>query len=78
MGRRIGDGISFYPMDVDYWKDEKLVDLVFDCGQISELVYVHLLSIVYSSKKGYYIDQTSKEKTAKTILTTFYGDHGIR
>lgn len=75
MPRPIKDGIAFFYVDIDYWDDDKICDLVFDCGLIAELVYVHLIAIIY--KQSYYIEETSKERIAKRILRTLYGDHGL-
>ena len=75
MGRPIKEGIAFFYFDIDFWEDDKIVDLVFDCGLIAELAYVHLISIIY--KQGYYIEKTTKERIAKSILRSFYGNHGL-
>lgn len=74
MPRPIKEGIAFFYLDIGFWEDDKITDLVFDYGAIAELVYLHLVSIIYES--GYFIEST-KERMAKKILTTFNGNHDL-
>lgn len=74
MPRPIKEGIAFFYLDTSFWEDDKITDLVFDCGLIAELVYLHLISIIY--RNGYFIEST-KERMAKNVLVTFHGEHSL-
>lgn len=74
MPRPIKEGIAFFYLDTNFWDDDKITDLVFDCGLIAELVYLHLISYIYSN--GYFIEST-KERMAKKVLTTLNGENNL-
>ena len=74
MPRPIKEGIAFFYLDTSFWEDDKITDLVFDCGLIAELVYLHLISIIY--RNGYFIEST-KERMAKNVILTLHGEHSL-
>jgi len=74
MARKIKKGLSFYPLDVCYFEDDKIVDLTYDKKLISELVFIHTLSLIY--KDGYYIEATV-ERFAKKLLMSLHGEHDL-
>ena len=58
-------GLDYYPMDVDFWDDYKIIDLLNTYGTAGVCVYVAVISEVY--KHGYYLE-IPKEKLALLII----------
>ena len=44
-------GLDYFPFDVDYWDDFKIMDLLNEYGPLGTTIYEIVLSRVY--KKGY-------------------------
>lgn len=53
MGRPIKQGLSYFPKDVDFYNDYKIMDLLELRGPIGVTVYDALLTEIY--KNGYYL-----------------------
>lgn len=53
MERPVKDGLSYLPLDVDIFEDEKIEAIAGDFGIKGELFVIKLLCVVY--KKGYFV-----------------------
>lgn len=89
MGRPIKQGLSYFPKDVDFYNDYKIMDLLELRGPIGVTVYDALLTEIY--KNGYYlaepIDRIStmivriigaKWVTKRLVSQVILGLRGIR
>lgn len=47
MGRMLKEGLAFFPLDVEFYNDDKVVDLTFEMKLIAEVVFVYSLAIIY-------------------------------
>ena len=65
MGRHPKTGLDYYPMDVDFWDDFKIMDLVNKYGPLGTAIYEIVISRVY--KNGYYLE-VPIEKLAFQII----------
>lgn len=70
MGRPIKRGLDYFPLDTNYYDDEKISDLTLEFGYLAEVVYLRVLAIVY--KNGYYLEM-SVNTLAKLIRRSFLG-----
>ncbi|MFV0522522.1 MAG: DUF4373 domain-containing protein [Mangrovibacterium sp.] len=53
MARPTKKGISYFPLDVDFFEDEKIEAIGVYCGALGELAAVKLLCMIY--RNGYYM-----------------------
>lgn len=65
MARPRKTGLDYYPMDVDFWDDLKIIDLMNEYGPLGAAVYDIVISQVY--KNGYYLE-VPLEKLAVLII----------
>lgn len=65
MGRRPKKGLHYYPKDVDYYDDFKIMELMNQYGPIGQTIYDIILSIVY--REGYYME-ISPDKLAMMVM----------
>ncbi len=72
MGRHLKVGLDFFPLDLDFYEDDKITDLVLRNDTVAELIYLRLLVYVY--KHGYYVLSTP-EKLAVIIRRQLIGRH---
>lgn len=54
MGRPIKKGLRFFYKDVDYYDDERIIDLLYEFGPIGQTIYDIVLCMVY--RNGYYLE----------------------
>ena len=54
MARKGKSGLDYFPMDIDFFSDEKIEFVSAKFGTISELIPIKLLMRIY--RKGYFID----------------------
>ena len=47
MGRPIKAGLSYFPKDVDYYEDFKIMDLMNEYGPLGQTIYDIVISMVY-------------------------------
>lgn len=66
MGRRPKEGLDYFPFDVGTFDDEKVIELLDQCGPGGFTVYIVILTIVYS--KGYYVEYSSLTTLAYQII----------
>jgi len=74
MGRMLKEGLSFFPLDVEYFDNDKVVDLTFEKKLVSEVVFIHSLAIIYH--EGYFI-KTTPERFAKKVFVSLHGKHTL-
>jgi hypothetical protein len=67
MARPYKQGLIYFPLDIDYYEDEKIVELSLEYGPVGEAVFMRLLSMIYAG--GYFIER-SIASLARTILRT--------
>jgi hypothetical protein len=65
MARPYKQGLIYFPLDIDYYEDDKLVELTLEFGLIGEIVYLRLLTMIYA--EGYFIER-SIASLARSIL----------
>lgn len=68
MGRRPKTGLTYFPKDVDYYDDFKIMDLINEYGPLGQTIYDVLLCMIYH--KGYYLAVPSMEQLAVKIIKT--------
>jgi len=57
MARPQKTGLEYFPLDVDYFEDEKIEAISGEFGPVGELATVKLLCLIYNN--GYYVEWTS-------------------
>ena len=60
-----GAGISFFPVSVDIFADDKFYDIQEEYGPLGEIIYIRLLCLIYRS--GYYYEFSSLDKLAAAV-----------
>lgn len=70
-GRPPKKGLSYFPKDVDYYQDEKIIDLLDRYGPLGQTVYDVLLTMIYHN--GYFLLRETT-KVARDIVRTI-GPH---
>lgn len=53
MARPKKKGLSYFPKDVDYYNDFKIIDLLNEYGPLGQTIYDAVLTLVY--REGYYL-----------------------
>lgn len=74
MGRAPKKGLSYYPKTVDYYSDDKIMDLLDEYGPIGLTVYDVILTLIYVN--GYYLE-IPMDKLAR-IIRRIIGNRWIR
>ncbi len=54
MARAAGKGLLYFPKDVNYYQDDRIVDLLDEYGPLGQTIYDVLLSMVY--REGYCLE----------------------
>jgi uncharacterized phage protein (TIGR02220 family) len=65
MGRRPKQGLDYFPKDVDYYDDFKIMDLMNQYGPLGQTIYDIIISTIYH--EGYYLE-ISIDKLAMKIV----------
>ena len=68
MARPFKQGLQYFPLDVNIFDDDKLQDLNQTYGYLGEIVYIRLLTMVYSN--GYYLEK-SIASIARAIVKSY-------
>ena len=55
MARPVKKGLSYFPKDVDFYNDYKIMDLLEKYGPIGVTVYDVILTEIY--RHGYYLEE---------------------
>ncbi len=67
MSRPRKKGLTYFPKDVDFYQDEKVIDLLIKYGPLGLITFEVLLTMVY--REGYYIEM-SPSKAALLVVRT--------
>ena len=65
MARAVGNGLRYFPKDVDYYMDDRIMDLLDAYGPLGQTVYDVMLTMVY--REGYYLEM-SPDRLARQII----------
>lgn len=68
MGRRPKEGLNYFPKDVDYYDDFKVMDLMNEYGPLGQTIYDVILCMIYH--EGYFLEIPSMEHLAIKIIKT--------
>ena len=66
MGRPTKTGLKYFPKEVDYYDDFKVIDLLNEYGPLGQTIYDIILCEVYRDK-GYYLEIPLDKLAAKII-----------
>lgn len=66
MARPLKKGLGYFPLDIDIFEDDKLLEVQVEYGPLGEVVYLRLLCLIY--KNGYYYKFDSMEKLAAVLI----------
>lgn len=75
MGRRPKAGLDYFPKDVDYYDDFKIMKLMDLYGPIGQTIYDAILCMVY--RNGYYLEVPDRELLALKVRRMI-GTHWVR
>ena len=65
MARAVGKGLRYFPKDVDYYMDDRIMDLLDTFGPLGQTVYDVMLTMVY--REGYYLEM-APDRLARQII----------
>ena len=64
-------GLDYFPLDVDVFEDDKLLDVQNEFGPLGEVIYLRILCIIY--KNSYYYKFESLNKLAAKLIKSIGG-----
>lgn len=67
MGRNPKRGLDYFPKDVDYYDDFKIMDLINEYGPLGQTIYDVIVCMIYH--EGYYLE-VSLDKLAMKVVRT--------
>jgi len=70
MARPVKKGIEYFPLDVNFFSDEKTVCVAAECGAIGVTIAVYLFCEIY--RKGYYM--AWEDAVKMKVLKEFKGE----
>ena len=56
MARPYKQGLDYFPLDVNIFRDEKISILLEESGPLAVYVYIRILALVFEN--GYYLEMT--------------------
>ena len=61
-------GLDYFPLDVDFFEDDRIALIDYEHGAVGVMVYLRLLCVIYRTS-GYYcrFDETMAALTARRI-----------
>jgi len=65
MGRPPKQGLDYFPKDVDYYDDFKIMDLLNEYGPLGQTIYDIVVSMIYH--EGYYLEAPPEKLVSKII-----------
>lgn len=65
MGRPPKQGLIYFPKDVDYYDDPKIMDLLHEYGPLGQTIYDCIVTMVY--QKGYYLESPLNQIVPRII-----------
>ncbi len=75
MARPLKKGLDYFPLDVDWFDDEKLIDVQNNFGPLGEVIYIRLLCLIY--KNGYYYEFASMDRLCAMMIRSI-GSRWVR
>lgn len=78
MARPAKKGLAYFPKDVDYYQDEKIVELMMKYGPIGLATFDVLLTVIY--REGYYIEMSVAKAAlmvVRTVGDSWYKKNGM-
>lgn len=68
MARPYKQGLQYFPLDVSIFEDDKIQDLNLAYGYLGEIVYIRVLTMIYSN--GYFMERTIPS-LARSIVRSY-------
>lgn len=65
MARPLKKGLAYFPMDVDFFQDPKIANLLIQHGPLGVTTYIALLTMIY--REGYYINLSVTDAAVNVI-----------
>ncbi len=65
MARPLKKGLSYFPKDVDYYEDFKIMDLMNEYGPLGQTIYDIVISMVY--REGYFLEFNNFKQLKKSL-----------
>ena len=59
MARPFKLGLQYFPLDVNFFDDERMMDLNLEYGIVGEIIYIRLLTMIYSH--GYLLEMAASQ-----------------
>lgn len=78
MARPAKKGLAYFPKDVDYYQDEKIVELMMKYGPLGLATFDVLLTVIY--REGYYIEMSVAKAAlmvVRTVGDSWYKKNGM-
>lgn len=75
MARPLKDGLEYFPLDIDLFDDDKILDLINEYGPLGEVVYLRILCLIY--RNGYYYKFQTMDKLAARLIKSI-GNKWVR
>ena len=72
MARPFKKGLSYFPLDVKFFDDPKIQELIMEVGYLGIVVYLRILTLVY--QEGYYLE-ISVQSLARLIFRDIRGQN---
>jgi hypothetical protein len=66
MARPLKEGLAYFPLDTDFFGDDKLFDIQNEFGPLGEVIYLRILCLIY--KNGYYYEFSSMDKLCALLI----------
>lgn len=66
MARPIQKGLAYFPLDTDFFDNDKLFDIQNEFGPLGEVIYLRILCLIY--KNGYYYEFSSMDKLCALLI----------
>lgn len=66
MARPLKEGLAYFPLDTDFFEDDKLFDIQNEFGPLGEVIYLRILCLIY--KNGYYYEFSSMDKLCALLI----------
>lgn len=75
MARPLKKGLDYFPLDIGWFGDEKLIDVQNNFGPLGEVIYIRLLCLIY--KNGYYYEFESMDRLSAMLIRSI-GNRWVR
>ena len=75
MARAFGQGLQYFPLDVRIFTNLKIQDINADFGYMGEIVFIRLLTMIYSN--GYYLESSIRSLAIAVARNIGFASPGI-